>query len=908
MGFFTRKAAPVDTFEFPPSPAVVPEGLTQATPKYKRHATIAMLSLLLFVAVYVGLTGWFAWTAYMIFANIETFQEDQLFVAVAGGCSAFLALFMAKSLFAFQKGAASEDMELKQKDHPRLFKFLHAIADETGAPKPHRVFLSPRVNAAVFYDLSFLNLIVPSKKNLEIGLGLVNVLTMSELKAVLAHEFGHFAQKSMAVGRWVYIAQQVATQIVNKRDVFDKFLSGLSRFDLRVAWVGWILQFVVWSIRSLTDTLLSGVILAQRALSREMEFQADLVSVRATGSEALIDALHKLSGADDALDRAFNFAGAEHHSKTPVKDVFAVQSRVLDHLRSIYNDPHYGAAPAPSKEAPELHRVFKSDVAAPPRMWATHPANADREENAKIVFVRCERDERSAWELFPDAAVLREEMTAKIFAGAPVAKGETAEPAPVPAPLEETFARLDASYSSKTIDKRYRGAYLGRAIARGFKSVEDMYNGAPAANIGARVGALYPEAFGTALEKLRELFDEKNTFEGLQKGYLKAPGGVVRWRGEEVAPRQLPKILKALDEEITPIKRDIAEHDREVRSVHLAAAKALGQGWDAYLVGLTSLIHYAEHTHADLMDLQGVLANVYAIVTADKKVSKKEMRRLIAAGNDVHDALEKIYRQAGELLLDERTAKRAEIADYIAALGAFTLPVADESNIGDWLSVIDGWINGAAGTLMSIRGSALQELLIAEDDVAAWHAAGTQAPAAPAAARAPADYPRLMLGDARPRQEKLSWWDRFQVADGWVAASARFLVAGTVVGAVLVVGAMLAFHGRAQAEVWVPAEPMSPTLSAPSEAEQPAAAPEEVPGLRPAEPALPTMETAPADVAPTEVAPAEAMPGESLPPDASAPAETQPPSSDEAAESMAAPPAEPTADVPVTTELRDSLE
>lgn len=855
MALFKRNKAPVDTFVFPPSPALVPEGLTKPTPKYRRHATLAMLSLIGFMALYLALMAWFAWTAYEIFAGIERFEKDQIWAAIAAACSAFLALFMAKSLVFFQKGAASQDMELKAKDHPRLFKFLHAIADETGAPKPHRVFLSPRVNAAVFYDLTFFNLILPSKKNLEIGLGLVNVLTLSELKAVLAHEFGHFAQKTMAVGRWVYVAQQIATQVVNKRDALDKFLAGLSRFDLRVAWIGWILQFVVWSIRSLTDTLLSGVILAQRALSREMEFQADLVSVSATGSEALINALHKLSGADDALDRAFGFANQEYANKTPVKDVFAIQSRVLEHLRSIYNDPHYGAAPAPAAEAPELHRIFKTDIAAPPRMWATHPANADREDNAKIVFVRCDLDDRSAWELFPDANALRERMTAHLFAPTAAAP----EPAGAPAPLEESFARLDQNYASITIAKRYRGAYLGRAIARGFKNAGDMYNDAPAGNVSARIAALYPQALGDTLEKLRELFDEKNTFEGLQKGYLKAPGGVVRWRGEEVAPRELPKILKSLDDEIDPIKADVAAHDREVRSAHLAAAKAIGNGWDTYLTGLASLIHYAEHTHADLMDVHGVFGNVFAVVTADRKVSAKEMKRLIAAANDVHDALEAIYKHAHVLSLDERTAKRAEITDYKQALGEFTLSDATAENIGDWLQVIDAWVHGTASVLSSVRGSALQELLIAEDEVANALANGTSVSAAPAAPVVPAEYPRLMLGDARPRQEKLSWWDRFQTADGWLAAGARFTVAASVVGAVIAVGALLTFHPAAGAaetapEIYKPVEVFNPpaTLETPEtdlapseplpEPVEPEALPEDA-GLTPEEPAVAPAET-----------------------------------------------------------------
>ncbi len=122
-----------DPDTYPAGPAGVPADLTRPSPAYRRHAYLAV-------------------------AFVRRGPHDAV------------------------------QVEITAAEHPRLFAFLHRLADEARAPRPHRVFLSPRVNAAVFYDLSIANLILPSKKNLEIGLGLINVLTLGELKAVLAHE------------------------------------------------------------------------------------------------------------------------------------------------------------------------------------------------------------------------------------------------------------------------------------------------------------------------------------------------------------------------------------------------------------------------------------------------------------------------------------------------------------------------------------------------------------------------------------------------------------------------------------------------------------------------------------------------------------------------------------------------
>jgi hypothetical protein len=46
----------------------------------------------------------------------------------------------------------------------------------------------------------------------------------------------------MAVARWVYVAQQIASQIVAEWDILDKFLRVISNIDVRIAWIGWLLS------------------------------------------------------------------------------------------------------------------------------------------------------------------------------------------------------------------------------------------------------------------------------------------------------------------------------------------------------------------------------------------------------------------------------------------------------------------------------------------------------------------------------------------------------------------------------------------------------------------------------------------------------------------------------------------
>ncbi len=763
-----NQPAPID---YPRGPAAVPPNYAAPSRQYKRHAWLAMAALCLFVALYLALAGWFVFKAWRLVEAGMGGGRDNVFLFLVALLPAFLAVFMIKALFFVKAGGSSDELEVTREKQPRLFAFLDRIADEAGAPRAHRVFLSAQVNACVFYDLSVLNLIVPSKKNLEIGLGLVNVLDLGQLKAVLAHEFGHFAQRSMAVGRWVYVAQQIAQHIVAKRDGMDKFLVGLSSVDIRIAWIGWLLRLIVWSIRSLLEQVFRGVLLAQRALSREMEFQADLVAVSMTGSDALIQALHRIQGADEAWDQAIGFANREWQKGHRTVDLFAVQARALEHLGRLYGDASFGRTPAAhGKDA----RVFSAALASPPRMWLTHPLNHEREDNAKRQYLSAEGDGRSAWALFDDPDGLRREISAKL------APGDSATPRD-PA---ETLAALDEEFAVESLRGHYRGAYLGRSPVRDSADVDALIDGSCSGR-RAELDALYPESLSGDLEQARTLAGELNQLEGIRNGRLDATGGVVRHRGRAFRRRELPQVIAGVKQESDELAARLGAHDRRCRGTHHAIAKRLGRGWPEYHRGLIAQLHYADHQIANLRDAQRMVGNVYAVVTADGKVSQAEIERLLKAAAELQRPLEAVYTHPPMLRPDAGVLGRLGVEHFGALWQEFKLGTPVQANLSSWLENVDGWVNFACRMLQRLRSAALEELLETEKKLAGVERDGSDPGDAPAPAELPSDYPRLLPGQERPLQTTLGWWDRFQTADGWLPGAARLAVAGSIVAAVV---------------------------------------------------------------------------------------------------------------------------
>jgi len=750
-------------------------------PRYKRQAWLAVVALLVFMGLYAALAGWFLRKAWKLSLGSGA---PQFFGLVAAACAALIAAFMIKGVFFIRRGKPAGLVELRREEQPRLFEFLYQLADDAGAPRPHKVYVSARVNAAVFYDLSLVNLLLPSRKNLEIGLSLVNALTLGELRAVLAHEFGHFGQRAMAVGRWVYVAHQVTAQLVARRDKLDAFVDGLSRSDFRIAWVGWVLQTIVWAIRSLIDLAFRGVLLLESALSREMELQADLVAVSLTGSDALVHALSKLRAADDSFDRAVGFAQGEQARGHPVADVFELHAHLIRRMAAILDDPLYGRVPLVPLADPGAHRVFRQELTQPPRMWQSHPQNHEREANAKKTYVSAPLDERSAWLLFDAAPALRERLTRELLPSGdkPVATSA------------ETLARVDARFERPSLQRRYQGVYFGRAVTRSVEDVEDLLRGATA-GVGDLEG-LYPKSLAALVERLRELDQELAQLRALDAGVVEASGGAIRYRGDDVPRRDLPGLIERVVAERDEARAQLDAHEARVHQAHLAAARVVdaaaapGQPTqEAALRGLLATLHYAEHGEAVARDLQAAMWVRYRMVTAGDKITHDKLVPLLNDCNQLQQAVDALHLERDKVTLSPAVLARLDSASWNEGLGSFDLPLASTQNIQKWLEVVDGWVDSSIGALGALRNAALDELLLQEQALAAQLQGGTPAPAAEAACVVPARYRRLLVRHEQVRRVTLTWWQRFLRASGRGPAVLRLAIAGGIVGTVLAVGA-----------------------------------------------------------------------------------------------------------------------
>src|SRR5262245_26984433 len=97
---------------------------------------------------------------------------------------------------------AAPGPRLDETSAPQLFSMVREIADKTRQEVPDEIYLLTDVNAWVTQRGGIMG--IGSRRIMGVGLPLLQILTPAELKAVIAHEFGHYCAGDVAIGPWIY--------------------------------------------------------------------------------------------------------------------------------------------------------------------------------------------------------------------------------------------------------------------------------------------------------------------------------------------------------------------------------------------------------------------------------------------------------------------------------------------------------------------------------------------------------------------------------------------------------------------------------------------------------------------------------------------------------------------------------
>lgn len=301
-------------------------------------------------------------------------QAGRFNLALVGvSCVVVFAVGRVYLTFASAQPGAIAGPRLLRDEHPAFFAELDALAARCNTAAPDEVILEDSHNAAVIEDSRWLGL-VSGKRTLILGLSLLRTTSVSELRAVIAHEFGHFVGGDTRLGAVLFAIRSKAIDLVRSITETQKQAQTL---DVSKPYL-WYLELFLFVTRS---------------LSRTQELLADKLSVAVAGRDPHINELKKSAKNIIASNQFW------HAHVVPVINAGMLPSD-LDRQEAAFAEQPADAA--------TQHAIERAMLSAPSNPFDTHPSLAERIAFAEMLdSPAVAQDDRPALSLFDEARAER---------------------------------------------------------------------------------------------------------------------------------------------------------------------------------------------------------------------------------------------------------------------------------------------------------------------------------------------------------------------------------------------------------------------------------------------------------------------------------------------------------------------
>ncbi|HEY7652963.1 MAG TPA: M48 family metalloprotease [Methylomirabilota bacterium] len=239
------------------------------SPSVGLRAVLALGLMIGFYALALGLAVALLWVPYA-----EVTYARRIHPKLALGCIVGAAIIL-WSIMPRRDRFEAPGPQLQPGRHPKLFEMIRGVAAATRQDVPAEVYLVGDMNAWVAHRGGFMG--KGARGIMGLGLPLLQTLCVSELRAVLAHEFGHYHGGDTKLGRFVY----------QTRAAIGRTLANLGQH-------GSILQLpFLWYGRMFLRV--------SHAVSRRQELAADRLAADVVGARPLAEGLKKISAAAPAF-------------------------------------------------------------------------------------------------------------------------------------------------------------------------------------------------------------------------------------------------------------------------------------------------------------------------------------------------------------------------------------------------------------------------------------------------------------------------------------------------------------------------------------------------------------------------------------------------------------------------------
>ena len=345
--------------------------LPKVSRKYVMGLLVTACAVLLLPLLYMSLIALIIGSVIALVRNADWIfarwgpMAPSLAIGISTFLGSMLVLGLLKPLLA-KAGAVKRPRILRRDAEPLLVAYVERLCDLLGAPRPTAIHITCDLNAAAELHRSWLNIFGDRRISLHLGLPLVAGLTLQQFTGVLAHELGHFTQRTaMWLENTVRRTNHWFLKAAYERDSIDEWLLRQCAVRSPLAMIGYLGRAIVWLVRwiilgfALAGTTISCL------MSREMEYNADRCQSLVVGFSSLASTMRRLRELGVAHQISFRDLAAFYGEGRLPDDMIALSLANVSFITP--------------KVKTELRRMMTEEVTG---VFDSHPSDRDRIQSA----------------------------------------------------------------------------------------------------------------------------------------------------------------------------------------------------------------------------------------------------------------------------------------------------------------------------------------------------------------------------------------------------------------------------------------------------------------------------------------------------------------------------------------------